>query len=79
MWAITKNDIEPGNDNHATSPDFTNAVKLEHSFRLLDADGGVYFHGLSDDSSSFAPLDDYGVAFGCTDIEYLAAGRWVGL
>jgi hypothetical protein len=27
----------------------------------------------------FGPLEDYGEAFGCTEIQYLEAGKWVSL
>ena len=46
----------------------------DHFFRLLDDDGVVYAWGWSDDDSSFQPLDEYGSAFGCTEIQYRVAG-----
>ena len=55
---------------------------LPYRFRLLDDDGEVYFLGQSNDKSSqeaFTPLDDYGSAWGCTDIQYLENGKWVSL
>ena len=45
-----------------------------HKFRLLDDDGEIYFYGYCktcDDEDAFAPLDEYGAAFGCTEIQYL--------
>ncbi len=42
-------------------------------FRLLDDDEEVYFYGYCtscDDEEAFAPLDEYGVAYGCTEIQY---------
>ena len=39
-------------------------------FRLLDDDGIVYAYGMSTDDSSFAPLDRYAPAYGCTEIQY---------
>ena len=50
-----------------------------HPFRLLDDDDIVYFEGRESDSSSFDPLDYFGVAFGCTSIEYLENGKWEAL
>lgn len=41
-----------------------------YRFRLLDDDGIVYGYGLSDDDSSFAPLDKYESWYGCTEIQY---------
>lgn len=43
---------------------------LKHKFRLLDDDGVVYAYGYSDDDSSFAPLDRYQPAYGCTELQY---------
>lgn len=43
---------------------------MPHRFRLKDDDGMVYLAGASDDSSSFAPLDDYINDLGVTEIEY---------
>lgn len=42
-------------------------------FRLLDDDGEVYFYGYStscDNEEAFDPLDFYGEAYGCTEIQY---------
>ena len=49
-------------------------------FRMLDDDGMVYYVGYSNDSSSFQPLDDFGMPnAGCTDIQYLENGKWESL
>lgn len=51
-----------------------------HAFRMLDDDGEVYYHGKSSCSSSFDPLDDFGMPnAGCTDIQYFEDGRWKSL
>lgn len=42
-----------------------------YKFRLLDDDDMVCIEGVSDDSSSFDPLDTEGLAYGCTSIMYL--------
>lgn len=51
-----------------------------YKFRLLDDDGDVYFYGWSktnNDENAFLPLDCYGVAYGCTMIEYKNSnGEW---
>ena len=70
IWKITKNIID-NNDDHQVSSNFKNDVKLPYKFRLLDDDGKVYFEGLSNDDSSFSPLDDYALpSYGCTEIQY---------
>jgi hypothetical protein len=39
---------------------------------MLDADGNLIYEGLSDNNSSFDPLDDFGQPnWGCTTIQYL--------
>lgn len=52
----------------------------QFKFRLLDDDKIVYFIGFSDDCTSekaFDPLDMYGEAYGCTEIQYLnQEGQW---
>jgi hypothetical protein len=42
----------------------------KNRFRLLDDDGNIYLYGLSDCDSSFAPLDTFMYAYGCTEIQY---------
>ncbi len=51
--------------------------RCQHKFRMLDDDGEVYYEGYSDDSSSFAPLDNFGMPNdGCTEMQYLENGKW---
>ena len=47
-----------------------NPEEMCHMFRLLDADGEVLLYGLSNNSSSFEPQDDYEAICGCTITEY---------
>lgn len=47
-----------------------NPEEMCHMFRLLDADGEVLLYGLSNNSSSFEPQDDYDAICGCTTTEY---------
>jgi hypothetical protein len=47
-----------------------NPEEMRHMFRLLDADGEILLYGLSNDSSSFEPQDDYEEICGCTVTEY---------
>ncbi len=49
--------------------------ELHYHFRLYDGDGILYFEGHSN-SWSFEPLDEYGTAFGCTEIRYMRDGVW---
>jgi hypothetical protein len=48
-------------------------------FRLLDDDKETYFLGYCEKDSSFAPLDDYGASYGCTEIQYKVNRRWTTL
>lgn len=47
-----------------------NPEEMCHMFRLLNADGEVLLYGLSNNSSSFEPQDDYEAICGCTTTEY---------
>jgi hypothetical protein len=51
-------------------------ARYSFEFRLRDDDGEVYFYGRTNDTSSFAPLDDWGDHFGATSIEFLNNGVW---
>lgn len=47
--------------------------KCNKKFRVCDDDGNWYFKGFAttnDDERAFQPLDDLGVSYGCTYIEY---------
>lgn len=48
----------------------------QFKFRVLDDDGNVYFEGLSDDNSSFEPLDRVGVNYGAVEIQYFEDGQY---
>ena len=49
----------------------------KHPFRMYDDDGILYYEGYSNDSSSFQPLDEFGMPnAGCTEIKYLENGKW---
>lgn len=84
MWKITKDKIDNGLSVGRTSADFNEAkwVAAEKTkFRLLDDDGEIYFYGEYDgingsESEAFAPLDEWGTAFGCTEMEYKKDGEW---
>ena len=55
----------------------TSVKDTPYKFRLLDDDGEVYYYGVSSNSSSFAPLDDFGMPNdGCTEIQYKKNGVW---
>ena len=51
------------------------------TFRLLDDDGLVYFHGRQDPKNfdEFGPLDNYGAAYGCATLQYKNDRQWVTL
>lgn len=97
-FIITRDSITPkGEEGYGTGtigprtarPDTIARLKAGEgeSFRLLDGDGIVYYHGLFiddderegyDAESEFQPLDCYGTPnAGCAWIEYRnAAGEW---
>lgn len=86
MWII---DIDYIADKTASSGTNANAKGMKsrnykegcanYKFRLLDDDGQVYYAGRSDDDSSFAPLDCFGLPnAGCTVIQYWQSGNGGG-
>ncbi len=90
-WVITKDCLEPlGQKNLVgkmgprgatlTAEQVKSAVGAQH-FRMKDADGEIYVEGfICGDFDGFEPKDDFGEpSLGCTDIEYLEKGKWVGL
>jgi hypothetical protein len=82
MWKVTKNKIDEDEEKCPLyrSCDFDEAKfkQSEHvKFRLLDDDGEVYFWGFMEHSDlhgtedrAFAPLDDLGRGYGCTELQY---------
>ena len=52
---------------------------LKYMFRLLDDDKETYFMGYCKNPDSFAPLDDYGASYGCTEIQYKVDRKWTTL
>jgi hypothetical protein len=82
MWIITKDKIDDNLSKGRTSSDFDqnewDKKKVEgktDKFRLLDDDGEIYFYGEWDglnraEWKAFAPLDEWGSAFGCTELQY---------
>jgi hypothetical protein len=95
MWLITKNLIDADLFLEEKSPklyrsaDF-DAEKFDSQptvkFRLRDDDKEVYFEGLMTskalhgfDHAAFAPLDDLGAGYGCTELQYLEEGKWLPL
>ena len=71
-FIITKDKINDGEYNGEMygNEEYLKAGKAKHKFRLLDDDGEIYFYGKSGNSSCFNPLDRFGSAFGCTDLQY---------
>jgi hypothetical protein len=73
MWIITKDYVEKGYavGKCSTNYEKENHDKLIHKFRMLDDDNNVYYHGLSNNDSSFSPLDNFGQPnAGCSYIQY---------
>jgi hypothetical protein len=57
--------------------------KYDYMFRLLDDDKCTYFLGYSKNHPEgnhadvvFEPLDEYGINYGCTEIQYKINGKW---
>jgi len=82
-WIITQDLIAEEGEESCVGfcsynfPSDLDPATLPYEFRLVDGDGGVYYHGRSSDSSSFGPLDDFGTGWaGCTEIQYLENGHW---
>lgn len=84
MWIITKDKINDEQSVGKQSVDFDQEkwkAAEKTKFRLLDDDGEVYFYGEYDgvnecETKAFAPLDEWGVAFGCTELEYKESHEW---
>lgn len=84
-WIITKDKqadpvSEPGTNGNAlgrASDGYAGSGReLPYVFRMLDADGEVYYVGQSD-QMDFDPLDEFGKPnAGCTDIQYKVDGEW---
>ena len=72
-FMITKDHIE---NIPQPQPTEEQKKKMPHRFRLYDDDGELCSQGISSNDSSFAPLDEYGVDYGCTEIKYLTNGIW---
>ncbi len=49
----------------------------KHLFRLFDADGNLYFEGLSTKMYSFDPPNDEMVNSGCTEIKHLDENKYM--
>ncbi len=68
-YSICSNDFDDTNKEHIK--------KCKFKFRLLDDDDNVYAEGISDDDSSFEPLDDFAMpSWGCTAIQYKVSRKW---
>ena len=75
-FKILRDHINDGESNGAHTSSWRDGVK-GYEFKLFDDDGVLYFDGVStvhDDERAFAPLDDFGSAFGCTSIKYRSMG-----
>lgn len=83
MWYISKDKIDDGEavGQYNCRKDVKNVEDIKplckEKFRMSDDDGEIYYYGYSNDSSSFDPLDDFGMPnAGCTAIEYYEDGEW---
>jgi hypothetical protein len=78
-WIISKDVINTGESNGIHTNGWSKDVPVQYPFKMYDDDGELYFEGLSTNDSSFAPLDDFGIAFGCTAIHYRTKGAFAQL
>ena len=103
MFKITRDILTPGLHGSIANtywgfpprPQFEEAKKAfnrapKMTFRLLDDDGEVYFHGqitkaqynqrpTMGHADAFEPLDIMQPSYGCTSIQYREGNRWVSL
>lgn len=85
-WVLTENRLT-GDKNWQRGNCKTSDIQNPVAFRLLDDDGAVYFSGLLDgkafddapDYVAFEPLDGFGAAFGCVELQYKQDGNWITL
>ena len=87
MWMITRDDreldaSEPSAAGRVCSCDWEECpahrrdIPTFFTFRLLDDDGNVYYHGRNS-AIDLRPLDEYGTGNdGCTAIQYRVKGHW---
>jgi hypothetical protein len=88
-WVITVDKLDSGASVGVSGPGGATDDQLALAakgrvFRLRDDDGIVYFHGriwndpITGEGSEddFGPLEDYGEAFGCTEIQYRTGTTW---
>ncbi len=69
MWIIDKDLVGDGDAKGFCSRNYKEGTKLPHRFSMFDGDDNCYYQGRTDDDSSFAPLDDFGMPnAGCTEI-----------
>jgi hypothetical protein len=73
VWVVLKEEgMDLKKPIHSRDWDDNNHQQCNQPFRMLDADGNLIYEGLSDNNSSFDPLDDFGQPnWGCTTIQYL--------
>lgn len=78
-WKITKDIIEDGKAIGTTSSCWEDNIECNDytkiKFRLLDDDSNVYLEGVMR-VMDFQPLDDFGISYGCTEIQYMENGCW---
>lgn len=77
-FIITKDYINDGKFEGLKSTDKQELLdKCTIPFRLYDDDDELYYEGLGSDSSSFQPLDLFGMPNdGCTRLDYFENNKW---
>jgi len=81
-FVITKNTKHVSDSGKAVFRKVIVPDNFKQEFRLLDDDDLVYFYGFqSTKYDEFSPLDNYGVDYGCTTLQYKhdITGDWCWL
>jgi len=76
---ISKDLLSPKNEVFIENEKRKITEKYKYKFRLYDGDGILYFEGISKVNQTFEPLDDFGEAYGCTEIRYLEKNKYISL
>jgi hypothetical protein len=69
LFKITYNHLDNVPCKVSNLCEYNKHLETPFKFQMFDDDGYLYFSGECSEEE-FDPLDDYGEAFGCTEIKY---------
>jgi len=82
-WKITVDHISdpawPAETSRVGRGNYPKGVRdsmMKHKWRAFDADGELYYEGISSDDSDFAPLDFATADAGATVLKYKVGNAW---